>query len=158
MAISLVRNVQTSAGLTTATTAYSAGDQVGTIFTFPGFAAVSGGGGLLTGITLYDESDIIGTYTVSVYSATVTLVSDNAAAGSGATAPSDSDGQLLIAAPITLGPVVDVGVNRVTSWAGLIPYVCGATSLFASLKTEGAHTFFGATTSLKLALSALLVS
>jgi hypothetical protein len=55
-----VRIAVLSAGLTIATTAYTAGDQVGTMFTFANAARVTGGTGLITGITLSDESDIIG--------------------------------------------------------------------------------------------------
>lgn len=140
-----------SGGLTTATTAYSAGDQVGTIFTFANFGTSSGLGGLLGAAELYDETKIIGAYSLFVFSATVSLAADNAAF-----AISDPDAQLLLPGfPVQLGAIYDLANNREGSWQGSVPYNCGATSLFAALRADVGHTFFGATTSLKLSLAAL---
>jgi hypothetical protein len=141
-----------SSSLTTATTAYSAGDQVGALFTFTNFATSSGAGGLLTAATLVDETDIIGSYTLCLFNASVTPAADNAAFSI-----SDGDAELQICPPIALGPVYDLGPNRTCGWTGTLSYNCAATSLFALLRTDGAHTFFGATTSLKLTLSALTI-
>jgi hypothetical protein len=153
MAIANKTLTVTSGGLTTASTAYSANDQVGTIFTFTNFGTGSGLGGILMSVRLDDETDIIGQYSVVVYSASVTPAADNAAF-----AVSDADSQLQVGpGPIWLGPVSDNGANRTAGWTGSIPYNCAATSLFALLRTDGSHTFFGATTSLKLTLSALTV-
>lgn len=143
----------TSASLTTATTAYSAGDQVGGLFTFTNFGTGSGLGGILGAILLNDETKIIGTYTVFVFSASVTPAADNAAF-----AISDGDSELLLPGfPITLGPVYDLANNRACTWQGSLPYVCGVTSLFALLRTDAGHTFFGATTSIKLSLAGLTI-
>lgn len=138
-----------SGGLTTATTSYTAGDQVGTQFTFAGMALASGGSGYVESIMLNDESAIIGTYTVWLFRSSVTAAADNAAFSL-----SDADSELLIGDPITLGPTRSAVNNFVCGWYGSIPYDCGATSLFALLQTNGAHTFFGAATSLKLTLTA----
>lgn len=139
-----------SSGLTTAATAYSADDQVGDLFTFTNQALASGGGGYIESIMLNDETKIIGTYTVWLFRASVTLAADNAAFSL-----SDGDAQLLIGDPITLGPVRSANNSYVCGWYGSIPYDCsGGTSLYAALQTNGAHTFFGAVSSLKLTLSA----
>lgn len=142
-----------SSGLTTATTAYTAGDQVGAIFTFTNFATGSGLGGELKAIRLDDETDIIGTYSAFVFSASVTPAADNAGYS-----VSDADAELQVGPGwFPLGQVIDNGPNRSTGWSGSVPYNCGATSLFVLLRTEGGHTFFGAGTSLKLSLSAFTV-
>lgn len=143
------RTQVTSGGLTTATTAYAASDQVGTLFTFTNQAIASGGGGYIESITLNDESAIIGTYTVWLFRSSPTLAADNAAFSL-----SDADAQLLVGDPITLGPVRTAVNNFVAGWYGSVPYDCsGGTSLYAALQTNGSHTFFGATTSLKLTLT-----
>ena len=66
-------------GVTTATTAYVAGDQVGTLVTVANAARVTGGGGMIVGVTLIDQSDIIGAYDVVFFDSSVTLAADNAA-------------------------------------------------------------------------------
>lgn len=142
------RTQVTSAGLTTATTAYSASDQVGTLFTFAGQAIATGGGGYIESILLNDETAIIGTYTVWLFRDTPTLASDNAAF-----AISDADSQKLIGDPITLGPVRTAVNNFLSGWYGSVPYDCAATSLYVALQANAGHTFFGATTSLKLTLT-----
>lgn len=137
----------TSSSLTTATTAYTAGDMVGAQMTFANAARVSGGGGTIVGATLISAADIIGAYDVVVSSASMTLASDNAA-----WAVSDADA-LNIIGLVQLASVWDIGNNRIAQAFGLaIPYTCAATSLFCSLITRAGHTFFGATTDLQLTL------
>ena len=72
----------TSAGLTTATTAYTTGDQVGTGLTFAGMANVSTWGGIIVGATILDKGKIINTgdFELFLFSAAVTAAADNAAA------------------------------------------------------------------------------
>lgn len=127
-------------GVTTATTAYTAGDQVGTQVTIASAARLSGGGGVITGVTLIDQSDIIGAYDVVIFDSSVTLAADNAAF-----AISDAD-SLKIVGIVQLAGAFDIGNNRVAQAYNLaIPYVCsGGTSLYAGLITRGAHTFFTA--------------
>lgn len=134
-----------SGGLTTATTAYSANDQVGTIFTFASAALASAGGGYIESILLNDETAIIGSYRVWLFNASPTLASDNAAFSL-----SDADSEKQIGDCIDLGPVRSAVNNFQAGWYGSIPYTCNATSIFAALQTLGGHTFFSATTSLKL--------
>jgi len=125
-------------GVTTATTAYVAGDQVGTLITLSNAARVSGGGGMIVGATLIDQSDIIGAYDLVIFDSSVTLAADNAAF-----AISDAD-SLKIVAIVQLAGAFDLTNNRVGQAYNLaIPYVCsGGTSLFAALITRAGHTFF----------------
>lgn len=135
----------TSSGLTIATTAYTAGDTLGTQFTLANAARASDGTGRIVGVVLMDETDIIGAVDVIFTRASVTLAADNAA-----WAISDADAANIVAVvPLS---VADVGNNRIAQALNLrIPYNCsGGTSLFCSLVTRTAHTFFTATTSLKL--------
>lgn len=144
----------TSGGLTTATTAYSANDQVGTQFTVTGMAVSTGLGGVLTDIMLNDESAIIGQYRFWVTKSTVTPAADNAAFSL-----SDGDSEVQISSGPFASGGVSSGVNNFTvSWNGAVTYLCAATSLFVNLQTLAAHTFFGATTSLKLQLSTVEIS
>ena len=125
-------------GVTTATTAYSAGDQVGSLITLSNAARISGGGGTIVGVTLIDPSDIIGAYDVVFFDATATLAADNAAFSI-----SDAD-SLEIVGIVQLAGAFDIGGSRVAqSWSMALPYVCnGGTSLFAALITRIGHTFF----------------
>lgn len=138
--------VAQSSGLTTSTTAYTLGDQVGAQFTLAGAARASGGGGYITGVNLTDVNDIIGAYDVVIYDSSVTPASDNAAFG-----VSDADHRKIVDV-IPLAGSFDMGANRVATAKGLrIPYVCnGGTSLYALLLCRTAHTFFAATTDLEL--------
>lgn len=135
-----------SGGLTIATTAYVAGDQVGSLFTLANAARVTGGGGTIVGVTLISAADIIGAYDVVLFDSTVTLAADNAAF-----AISDADA-LDIVGLVQLAGAYDIGNNRLGQAYNLaIPYVCnGGTSLFAALITRVGHTFFAAVTDLQL--------
>lgn len=134
-----------SGGLTTASTAYTAGDQVGTQFTVANAARTSGGTGTITGVSLIDAADIIGAYDVVFFNASVSLASDNAAA-----AVSDADALKCIG--IVPLAAYDIGNNRIAQSFNLaLTYTCvGSTSLFAGLITRSGHTFFAATTDLQL--------
>lgn len=125
-------------GVTTATTAYVAGDQVGTLVTVANAARVTGGGGMIVGVTLIDQSDIIGAYDVVFFDSSVTLAADNAAF-----AISDAD-SLDIVAVVQLAGSFDLTNNRVAQAYNIaVPYVCnGGTSLYAALICRVGHTFF----------------
>ena len=144
----VLRIAVTSGSLTTATTAYTAGDQVGSQFTFANAARVSGGTGRVVGAILMDETDIIGAYDLVLTRASVTLASDNAAY-----AISDGDAANVVGV-VQLAGAFDIGNNRIAQATNIsIPYDCsGGTSLYGGLICRVGHTFFGATTSLKLTL------
>lgn len=135
----------TSAGLTTATTAYTAGDTLGTLFTIPKAARIYGGVGAVTNVTLIDAADIIGPVDVILFTGSVTLAADNAAF-----AISDADA-LKIVGVVPLSGAFDIGNNRVCQSTNLyLPYVCDGTALYAGLMTRSGHTFFGAVGNLQL--------
>ncbi len=141
-----LRGAVASGGLTTASTAYTAGDQVGTQFTIANAARSSGGTGTIVGVSLLDVTDIIGGYNVWVYRASVTPASDNAAFS-----VSDGDQANLIGVIPLAGPY-DGGPNKFVQAFGIgFPYDCsGGTSLYALLQCTIGHTFFAATTDLTL--------
>lgn len=135
-----------SGGLTTATTAYTAGDQVGTLFTIANAARASGGSGRIESVLLVSAADNIAAYDLIIFDSSVTLASDNAAFSI-----SDADA-LKIVDIIPLSGAYDIGNNRIASSGPVgYPYVCsGGTSLYGALITRAAHTWFGATTDLQL--------
>lgn len=141
--------VVASAGLTTATTVYSAGDQVGTQFTFANAARASGGSGIITAAYLISAADITGPYDIVLSGASITLAADNAAY-----AISDADANKTIT-PINLAAALDIGNNRVAfAYNIAVPYTCvGGTSLFGGLITRVGHTFFGAVTDIQMVLT-----
>lgn len=142
----LTRVTATTSGLTTASTAYSAGDQVGALMTLSDMGRASGGSGIITGVVLISAADIIGAYDVVLFDASVTLAADNAAF-----AISDADA-LKIVAIAQLAGAYDIGNNRVAQLFNCaIPYVCsGGAHLYAALITRLGHTFFAATTDMQL--------
>lgn len=135
----------TSGGLTTATTAYSAGDQMGTGFTFANAARTSGGYGYITGVSLISAADNIGAIDVVFFDRAVTLAADNAAF-----AISDADA-LFFVGYVSLQGAYDIGNNRVAQAMNIaLPYKCATTSLYAGLICRGTWTFFGAVTDIQL--------
>lgn len=134
-----------SAGLTIATTAYTAGDQVGTQFTLANAARVTGGTGTIVGVTLTSAADIIGAFDVVFMRSSITLAADNAAF-----AISDTDA-LAVVGLVQLAGAFDIGNNRIAQASSIaVPYDCTGTSLFAALITRVGHTFFAAVTDLQL--------
>lgn len=142
----VLRIATNSGGLTTATTAYTAGDQVGTQFTMASASRVSGGTGTLHAVTLTSAADIIGAYDVVITRSSITLAADNAVY-----AISDTDA-LAIVSMVQLVGAFDIGNNRIAQQQNLdIQYDCnGGTSLYASLICRLGHTFFAAVTDLQL--------
>lgn len=137
-----------SAGLTTATTAYTSGDQVGNQMTFANASRLSGGTGTIIAALLISAADIIGPFDLELATASITLAADNAAY-----AISDAD-SLKTLPLIQLAGAVDIGNNRIAFAHSLaIRYTCvGGTSLYGGLITRTGHTFFGAATDLQMIL------
>lgn len=134
-----------SSGLTTATTAYSAGDQVGAIFSLASAARASGGNGVIVGVTLTSALDATGPFDVVFFRDTVTLAADNAAFSISA-----ADTRKVVGIAALVG-VYDLGSGRIATTNSIgIPYDCTASTLYAALITRVGHTFFGATTDLEL--------
>jgi hypothetical protein len=135
-----------SSELTIASTAYSAGDQVGVMFQFANAARVSGGGGTVVGMELTSAFDGIGAYDVVLCRSNITLAADNAPF-----AISDADA-LNVIGLIQMAGSYDIGNNRLAQAFNLaIPYDCsGGTTLYGALVTRSGHSFFGAHTDLQL--------
>jgi hypothetical protein len=135
-----------SGGLTTASTAYTAGDQVGTMFAFASAVRVSAGSGVVRSICVEDKADITAQLDLVFFRSNITLAADNAAF-----AISDADGQdYLGTQPVIMA---DLGNNRFGSVQPYMAFDCAATTLYCAVITRVGHTFFGATTDLRILLN-----
>ncbi len=122
----------------TSTTAYAAGDQVGTLITIANAARISGGTGMIVGVSLQGYNDGMGSWDVVFFdNSAVTLAADNAAFN----LATDAD-ILESVAVVPLAGSYDLGANRVAQAYNLaVPYFCsGGTSLYAALITRNAFT------------------
>lgn len=133
--LNLARLQTASAGLTTATTAYTANDTLGTIITMAMTAP-----GIIMSAQLVDKAQIVGAVDAYLFDRSVTLAADNAA-----NAISDAD--MLFCAGIIQFPTpttqTNNGIAVIDSLA--IPCVANAgNNMFVALVTRTAHTFFGA--------------
>lgn len=134
-----------SSGLTTATTAYTDGDQLGAIISL----TMASGTGIITNATLVDKSNIIGAVDCFIYDRSVTLAADNAA-----DAISDADALFKLGLISFPQPTTQTN-NRTAHLDSLaIGFVANATTVICvQLVTRSAHTFFGAATDLVLRLT-----
>lgn len=137
----------TSAGLTTASTAYVAGDQLGTILTVSGAVRASGATGTILSATLLDKAAIIGAVDVYLFDRSVTLAADNAVA-----AFSDTDMVFCLGILQFPPPKTGTGNGLATIEASGLAFACNASDLFVALVTRAGHTFFGAIGDLVLSL------
>jgi hypothetical protein len=126
----------TSAGLTTATTAYTSGDMLGTQLTIAGASTGAGVVNYIDGIVLEDDSAVIGQVDFFLFNATVTQAADNAA-----NSWSDADMQKCVGVISIPGPYQSA-LNRVSVWEGHKPFHCAATSLFIGMVTRSANAVF----------------
>lgn len=135
-----------SGGLTTSTTAYTAGDQVGSVFSISNASRWTGGTGSIVGVSLTDRNDVIGAYDVVFSRASLTLAGNNSP-----WSVSDDDSMHIIEV-VQLGGAIDLGGNRFARAMGInVPFDTGAgTTLYASLITRTDHTFFTNATDLQL--------
>lgn len=146
-----VRVAANSAGLTTATTAYTANDQLGTIIELTSAVATSGGYGTVIGAILLDKTPVVGAISCYLFDRSVTVASDNAQAQF-----SDADMEnwlgIIEFPPVTYSHFTSPinAVSQVEPMA--LPVKSNATSLWAALVTRTGHTFFGAATDLRLTL------
>jgi hypothetical protein len=122
----------------TSTTAYAAGDQVGTLCTLANAARISGGTGMILGVSLQGYNDAMGAFDVVFFdNSAVTLAADNAAFN----LATDAD-VLESVAVVQLSGAYDLGANRIAQAFNLaVPFFCsGSTSLYAALITRAAFT------------------
>jgi hypothetical protein len=136
-----------SAGLTTATTAYVAGDQLGTILEFTNASRTAGAPSEIRSATLLDKAKIVGAVDLYLFDRSVTLAADNAANGF-----SDADMAYCLGILRFPPPVVNANNGLATIEASGLAVVPNATSLFGALVTRSGHTFFGAATDLVVSL------
>lgn len=141
-----------SSGLTTASTNYAAGDQVGAEMTFDAAAPGNAGLTVLVGVGLVDDGDVFGASDIIIFKDTTTEASDNAAASW-----SDADGAKMVPGGIiTLPAPIDFGGVRMTSVSGLwIPVQSGTghDDLYVDIVTRTANAFFAAADDLHLTLA-----
>lgn len=137
---------QPSGSLTTSTTAYTAGDILGSEITFT--IPNSKTGCMIMAAVLTDKADVIGAVDLYLHDTASSFGSDNAA-------PSVSDANNLLALPTIQFPVADDlgGARRATIDSIAIPIVpASGSNFFGTLVTRSAHTFFGAATDLQVRL------
>jgi hypothetical protein len=146
--LNLGQLVVTSAGLTTATTAYTDGDQLGTQLTFLGSGNPTGI--VILAAQLVDKANIIGAVDLFLFDRSVTLASDNAAG------PNVSDADMLFTQGVIEFPYPKLaGSNRLSHIDSLglaVKPNVAATGFFGALVTRSGHTFFGAAGDLQVVL------
>ncbi len=135
-----------STGLTTASTAYSDGDQLGAIISFN----IGSTNAIILSASLIDKANIIGAVDAFIFDRSVTLASDNAAG------PNISDADALFHLGTIEFPYPKLaGANRISSIDSLgIGVVANAsTTIYVGLVTRSGHTFFGAAGDLQVRLT-----
>jgi hypothetical protein len=112
------------------TTAYTAGDQMGTLMTFPDAARITGGSGTILGVELVDNNVKIGSVDVAFFTDTTTAIpGDNTAFD--ITVAAD---RLKLVEIVSLNYAMSFTSFRFARLMGLsIPYALTATSLYAAL-------------------------
>lgn len=144
----VVRVQDASSGVTTASTTYTAGDQVGALQSAASAFRATALSGTITGVVLVDEGDVCPTtagYDLYLWYSDPTLASDNAAGP----AMSDADSAVLVG-KIELPAFRDEGSNRTSVWYGAVDVVSSDTSLRYSYVTRGDHNFFAAADDLNI--------
>lgn len=136
-----------SSGLTTATNAYVAADQMGAILEFPNAARAAGGTGTIQSATLLDKAAIVGAVDLFLFDRTVTVATDNAAA-----AFSDADMAFCLGILRFPPPIVNANNGLAAIEASGLGFDLDGTSLFGAMVTRSGHTFFGAASDLVVSL------
>jgi hypothetical protein len=137
-------------GLTTVTTTYTVGDQLGTGWTFTNAGIAAGGSGMIHSAVFIDDSDVMGAAILHLYDTLPSGLSDNAAY-----APSDADAGKKVG-EIWFPPARDLGGVRDSYVQCQAPYILagGATSLFGVMETRSANAVFaGGATSLHVRMN-----
>lgn len=136
------------AGLTTATTAYTAGDVLGTEFTFT-VCRASGRGAVITSATLIDKDKLVGACDLYLFDRGSTPSADNAA---NSWADGDAFNGLTIVSFET--PVASALNSTARAMLGLPVVVMGnsSTDIKGTLVTKTAHTYFTAATNIRIRL------
>lgn len=125
-----------SANLTTATTLYTAGDQLGDIIALSSMASATGGSGWIGSLTLLcDKIGVIGSVRAWFFSASVTVAANNAAF-----AISDADMAKCVGTVSFPSPADATNASIATLTNVCLDYTCDATTLYVALETLSTHT------------------
>lgn len=136
-----------TSGLTTATTAYVTGDQLGGQLEFPNAVRSAGASGVVLSAVLIDDAKVVGAVDLYLFDRSVTPAADNAAA-----AFSDADMQFCLGVLSFPAPEQTANNGVATIEASGLAIVPNATSLYGCLVAQAGHTFFGAADDLTVAL------
>lgn len=132
--LNLVDIAATSSGLTTATTAYAAGDTLGALMSWD----MGDQDGLIVSAVLTDISDVIGAVDLYLFNASVTFGTDNAA-------PTISDADVIkCIGKIEFPTPDDLGANRVAVVDSLSIgwHAASGTTIYGGLVTRTANAVF----------------
>lgn len=139
-----------SAGLTTATTAYTSGDVLGSQLQFRWGDGFGPAYGELCNAFVIDKAAVIGTVELWLFSTAVTPAADNAAVSF-----SDADLQSLITV-VNLNTSFATALNKVSmmdpTYSEPSIWCSAAGIMYGTLVTRSGHTFFGAATDLTVVL------
>lgn len=142
----------TASGLTTATTAYSAGDMLGTELTVTGAAAATGGRGAIVSIEVQNSStNATGALDMRFFNAASTPAADNAA-----NSWSDANSRLQVVGIQIAAPVASA-LNS-TGYTGnlYLPFKCNAdANLYLNVICLGTPAVFSAATDLQYVIEIL---
>lgn len=142
--------VATSAGLTTATTAYIAGDQLGTELSIASIVRTAKGA-VVTSAALVDKAKVLSVVDLFLFDSATTPAADNAA-----NSWSDAD-MLKILGVIHFTDQIVSANNHVLLPTNL-PLVlkpASGTTIFGDMVTRSGHTFFGAVGDIQVSLGVL---
>jgi hypothetical protein len=131
---------RTAAGLTTATTAYTSGDVVGTEMLFD-IGEAGAARGEIGGVTIIDKAGVLGACDLFLFDAPSTPAADNAP-----NSWADADMANLICV-VPAATVYTSALNRAIIWIPPnddMPYVASTNVLYGVLVTRTANGFFGA--------------
>ena len=135
-------------GLTTSTTNYTAGDQLGTLITVASFFTGAGATTTIRGATLIDGSKVLGPVDVFFCQASVTLAADNAA-----NSLATGDAANVIGSLSFGGQIAAANISFAEANAGLPLELNGSgTSLYVAFVTRSANVFFTASRTQRLRL------
>lgn len=144
-------------GLTTGATPYTAGDQYGAEKTLATVAGANNGYGVITGVSVFDDGDVVVAADLHIFSDSTTPAADNAAA-----AWSDADMVKLIAGGVVIFPALtDFGGIRAASVSNLwVPFRSGSghDDLFLDLVCRGNHNQFAAADDLHVRVSGFQIT
>jgi hypothetical protein len=139
-----------SAGLTTATTAYTSGDMLGTELTLTNMSTIAGASLTIMSASLIDYAKVTGAVDWYIFNAAAAGVAGDNAANS-------FTDQTAFKAVIGFVAGTASALNSFSQVAnvGMSMATAAVTSLFADAVTRSGHTFFGAATDLKYTITVL---